>query len=45
MRFLTASVTEEKAKVQANFEKAKELMNEIEAKYNLIDWKREASDA
>jgi len=45
MRFLTASVTEEKAKVQANFEKAKELMNEIEAKYNLIAWKSEAADA
>lgn len=45
MRFLTASVEEEKTKVQSNFEKAKELMNEIEAKYNLIDWKSEASDA
>lgn len=45
MRFLTASVTEEKARVQANFEKAKELMNEIEAKYNLINWKSEASES
>lgn len=45
MRFITSSVVEERQKVQNNFVKAKELMNQIEVTYKTIQWESEAADA
>ena len=45
MRFTTATVIDERQKIQAGFIKAKELMNEIELAYKLIQWESLAADA
>ncbi len=44
MRFITASVEEERQRVQNNFVRAKELMNEIEVTFKLIQWESQAAD-
>lgn len=45
MKFVTEEVKTIKTKVSTNFKIAKEKMNSIEATYNKIEWKSEASEA